>query len=237
MPTFTHAGQRLSLRGLRRGQAQHRAAAGTAVAEPHARAAGAGPGRPRQPGDHLRPARDTATRTARATCGATRCRSSRARWWRCSTTWSSTRRWSAAPRSARTRPSRWRRSRPPRLRGMVVEMPVLDNALLGLRDRLHAPADLADVRRADHATDRGGAAGASHACSATTPTSVLDWVSREPGSFGRAAAGALLRANGAAQGGAQDVRARRRSCWATRATGSTPSRTRRCSPRSCPTGA
>ena len=51
-----------------------------------------------------------------------------------------------------------RRWRPSALRGMVIEMPVLDNALLALRARLHAADGRADLRRAGDA--RSSQAGA-----------------------------------------------------------------------------
>ena len=66
------------------------------------------------------------------------------------------RRWSAAPRSARTRRSRSRALAPERLRGMIVEMPVLDNALLGVRRRVHAADGRADRRRARDARALAG---------------------------------------------------------------------------------
>ena len=73
-------------------------------------------------GDSDRPRRQVALLDA----GVRRARSSR-----CSTTSTSPRRSWSAPRWARTWRSRPRRPAPERLRGMVIEMPVLDHALIG----------------------------------------------------------------------------------------------------------
>ena len=67
----------------------------------------------------------------------------------------------------------WRPPRPERVRGLVVEMPVLDNALLGLRDRLHAAHGRADLRRAGDArlVQRGRPARCRRRRAAGWPTS------------------------------------------------------------------
>ena len=144
---------------------------GLLLPEPHARAARARPRRSRQPRDHARPARarrvgQAARHVALLDADLRAARSSR-----CSTTSSSTRPWSAAPRWAPTRRSRSPRWRPRALRGMVIEMPVLDNALLGCAIAF-TPLLVALTFGAPITAAGGRAAcAACRACSATTRTS------------------------------------------------------------------
>ena len=95
-----------------------------------------------------------------------------------------------------------------RVQGMLIEMPVLDNALLGLRDRLHAAAAVAHVRRAGHAGGGPRAvAGAAPRAAARPDAARLG----QPGpqAVGLGAAGAVLRPHGAAARGAPRARAAR----------------------------
>ena len=60
---------------------------------------------------------------------------------------------------------------PERLRGLVIEMPVLDNGLLGERARVHAAARGAHLRRAgDEAARARHPRGAARGCCPTTAT-------------------------------------------------------------------
>ena len=63
---------------------------------------------------------------------------------------------------------------------MLIEMPVLDNALLGLRDRVHAAADLADLRRARHARAWPRGATAVPRRGPLLGQMLLDWVGQDP---------------------------------------------------------
>ena len=124
---------------------------------------------------------------------------------------------------------------PERLRGLVIEMPVLDNGLLGERARLHAAARGADLRRAG---DEAGGARVTRA----VPRGLLPALGQRdarrdpPGTGARAARCCRASSSGAwrrpaASGGPSRCR---RSCSATRATPCTPSPTPACSPREMP---
>ena len=69
---------------------------------------------------------------------------------------------------------------PERVRGMLIEMPVLDNALLGCAHRLHAAAGGPHVRRAGRAPDRAAAPGSCRAEPGSLGDMMLDWVSQDP---------------------------------------------------------
>ena len=104
----------------------------------------------------------------------------------------------------------------------------------GLCDRLHAAVDRPHLRRADHGTVRGrlppGAAGA---------WSLPERVPGRPSRSRRPRLRSCRASSSAARRRpARSARPCRRpgSCWGTRATRSTRSRTPRCSPTSCPTG-
>ena len=117
------------LRRLRRGRAADRARPRPADEPPHVRPARARSWPSAATGWSPSTCSATAAPTGRRTCGSTRCRSSPARWWRCSTTSRRTRRWSAAPRWAPTSPSSWRSAIRSGPAALFIEMPVLDNAL------------------------------------------------------------------------------------------------------------
>ena len=125
---------------------------------------------------------------------------------------------------------------PERLRGMVIEMPVLDNALPASRADVHADPARAHVRGArDEAARARRARGPAPAAA---PLRQRPARHRPPGtgSGRRAAAGPVLRAH-RARIAASGARSRcPRSCSDTGATPCTRSPTRACSPPSCPHG-
>ena len=92
MPTFVHAGQRLSYEVHGEGPRSVVLLPGLLFSEPHARAACARPRRPRQPGDHARPARARRVGQAAGHVALLDPDLRAARSSRCSTTSSSTRR-------------------------------------------------------------------------------------------------------------------------------------------------
>ena len=125
---------------------------------------------------------------------------------------------------------------PERLRGMVIEMPVLDNALLGLGARRSRRCCVALTfgEPVMKLLARGARA---------VPRRLLPLLRqraarhRPPGTGARrrAAAGPVLRAHRAAPQRAAHVHRRPRSCSATGATRCTLLRRRACSPKSCRT--
>ena len=123
----------------------------------------------------------TATRTARRHVALLDAAARRAGRRRCSTTSSSTRPWSAARRWARTSRSRRASLAPERLRGTVIEMPVLDNALLGCALAFTPLLVYLTVRRAaDRARRERVRARCCRARPSHSPTSALDWVGQDP---------------------------------------------------------
>ena len=68
---------------------------------------------------------------------------------------------------------------PERLRGMVIEMPVLDGALLALRARLHAADGRAELRRAGDARSSRPAPSGCRGCRGCS-TSCVDTVRQDP---------------------------------------------------------
>ena len=106
---------------------------------------------------------------------------------------------------------------PTRVRGMVIEMPVLDNALLACA--IAFTPLLISLTFGEPIT--GPVASVLRRVPRVFghyPDVFLDWVSREPGPSCGDPAGHLLRPHRAAARGAQDLRGARRSCWVTRAT-------------------
>ena len=94
---------------------------------------------------------------------------------------------------------------PARLRGMVVEMPVLDNALLGCAIAFTPLL----ISLTFGAPITGAAASLLRRVPRVFghyPDVMLDWLSREPRPVVRDPPGHLLRPHGAAPGGAQDLR-------------------------------
>ena len=124
---------------------------------------------------------------------------------------------------------------PERLRGMVIEMPVLDNALLW--SALAFTPLLVALTFGEPAMKllARGARAVPRRLLPHYGNVMLDLVRQEPGPSAARAAGAVLRAHRAASQRAAHVRRRRRSCSATIATRCTRSPTPACSPRRCRT--
>ena len=97
---------------------------------------------------------------------------------------------------------------PSRVRGMVIEMPVLDNALLACAIAFTPLLVGAHLRRADHAAARGRLSRRVPRVFGHYPNVFLDVLSREPRPSASRHAGPLLRPHGAAARGAQDLRRR-----------------------------
>ena len=192
---------------------------------------------PRQPRGHVRLPRATAPRTAPRRCGATRC--------------------AEFARQALALLDHLELEQavvggtslganitlelaalaPERLRGMVIEMPVLDNAIPACARRVHAAAVRAHVRRAgDEGRWRRGARGCRARRSRSRLELVLDAVAQDPGPSGAVLQGILF-------GRTAPERAVRQTFDAPAlvighpATPCTRSRTPTCSPPSSPTAA